>query len=158
MATTMIQRLLDAGVEFTNLSKKQAEAIVTSLVNSGEVQRRDTEAAVQSLLERTRETSSRVGESVQREIAKQLEWLSERFDEFEDRFEEFAEQFAARTGISNPFASTAAPAAAAKKAPAKKAPAKKAAAKKAAAKKAPAKKAATKKAPAKKAAAKKSTS
>ena len=153
MATTMIQRLLDAGVEFTNLSKKQAEAIVSSLVNAGEVRKRDAEAAVQSLLDRTRETSTKLTETVQREVAKQLGWLSERFDELEDRFEEFAEQFAARTGIANPLGGSDDAAAPATATTAKQAPAKKAAAKKA-----PAKKAAAKKAPAKKAAAKKSSS
>ena len=128
MAQNALQRLLDAGVEFTNISRKQAESIVSSLVKAGEVRRADAEQAVQDLLARGRETTDRLADSVQREVAKQIEWMSERFDELEDRFEELSE----RVQGGQP----------AKKAPAKKAPAKKKAAakKKAPAKKAPAKK------------------
>ena len=118
-----------------------------SMVKAGEVRRGDAEQAVQTLLDHSSETSERLNETLQKEFSKQVNWLSERFDELEDRFEELAEKIAER--VKN---ETAAPA---KKAPAKKAPAKKAAAKKAPAKKAPAKKAPAKKAPAKKAPAKK---
>ena len=77
MAKTTLQRLVDAGVEFRNISRKQAESIVQSMVKAGEVGRDDAEKAVQTLLDRGRETS----ENMQREFSKQMTWLSERFDE-----------------------------------------------------------------------------
>lgn len=129
MAQNALQRLLDAGVEFTNLSRKQAESIVSSLVKAGEVRRADAEQAVQDLLARGRETTDRLADSVQREVSKQIEWMSGRFDELEERFEELSERINERMQGGAP----------AGKAPAKKAPAKKKAAAK---KKAPAKRAA----------------
>ena len=54
MAKTTVQRLVDAGVEFSDISRKQAESIVKSLGKVGEVRRADTEKAVQTLLERGR--------------------------------------------------------------------------------------------------------
>jgi polyhydroxyalkanoate synthesis regulator phasin len=86
------------------------------MVKAGEVRRGDAEKAVQTLLDRGRETSERFNDTLQKEFSKQVSWLSERFDELEDRFEELAEKIAER--VKN---ETAAPA---KKAPAKKAPAK----------------------------------
>jgi polyhydroxyalkanoate synthesis regulator phasin len=164
MANTTVQRIVDAGADFSDMSRKQAESIVKALVKAGEVRRADAEKAVQTIVDRSRETSDRLGDNVQREVSKQMTWLSERFDELEDRFEELAEKIAERVKTEIQSAQNKTPAKKApakKKAVAKKAPAKKKAVakkapakKKAAAKKAPAKKkAAAKKAPAKKAAA-----
>ncbi len=156
MAPPSIQQLIDAGVEFTEMTRKQADAFVKQLVKAGEVPRRDAESVVKSMVDRGRETSERISTSVQREVAKQVGWMSERFDELEDRFEALAESLADRVpGMPAPVKKAPAKKTAAKKAPAKKTPAKKTAAKKAPAKKAPAKKAPAKKAPAKKAPAKK---
>ncbi len=111
MAKTTLQLLVDAGVEFSDISRKQAESIVQSMVKAGEVRRSDAEQAVQTLLDRGRETSERLNDTLQKEFSKQVNWLSERFDELEDRFEELAEKIAER--VKN---ETAAPA---KKAPAR---------------------------------------
>ena len=120
------------------------------------MRRSETEAMVQTLLERGRETATHIAEVVQAEVARQLGWLANRVDDVEDQLEAIVSRFAPG-GAAPTRRPKKAPAkkAAAKKAPAKKAAAKKAPAKKAPAKKAPAKKAAAKKAPAKKAAAKK---
>ena len=167
MEIPTIQQLIDAGVEFTEVTRERADAFVKQLVDKGEVQRRDAERIVQELVDRGRETSERITANVQREVAKQVAIMSERFDELEKRFEALTESLAARvpaagvvvkasaTRVARTPAKKAAKTSAAKKAPAKKAAAKKAPANKAAAKKAPAKKAAAKKAPAKKRAAKK---
>jgi len=168
MEIPTIQQLIDAGVEFTEVTRERADAFVKQLVDKGEVQRRDAERIVQELVDRGRETSERITANVQREVAKQVAIMSERFDELEKRFEALTESLAARVPAAgvvvkasatrvtrSPAKKAAAKTSAAKKAPAKKAAAKKAPAKKAAAKKAPAKKAAAKKAPAKKRAAKK---
>ena len=168
MEIPTIQQLIDAGVEFTEVTRERADAFVKQLVDKGEVQRRDAERIVQELVDRGRETSERITANVQREVAKQVAIMSERFDELEKRFEALTESLSARVPAAGvvvkasatrvartPAKKAAAKTSAAKKAPAKKAAAKKAPAKKVAAKKAPAKKAAAKKAPAKKRAAKK---
>jgi polyhydroxyalkanoate synthesis regulator phasin len=141
MAKSTVQRLVDAGVEFTDMSRKQAESIVKSLVKAGEVRRADADKAVQTLLDRSRETSDRVADSVQQELSRQMTWLSERFDELEERLDDLVETVAARVRSEIEAAQASVPAAA------KKAPAKKTAAKKTTTKKTPRKKApATKKA------------
>ena len=120
MAKTTLQRLVDAGVEFSDISRKQAESIVQSMVKAGEV-------GVTTPRRRCRHSSTvvvRPPRTCRREFSKQMTWLSERFDELEDRFEELAEKIAERVKAEMNSA-----------APAKKAPAKKTAAKKAPAKK-----------------------
>ena len=57
MAKNTLQRLLDEGVQFTEMSRKQAESTVKKLVKAGEVRRSEAEATVQSLLERGKETA-----------------------------------------------------------------------------------------------------
>jgi polyhydroxyalkanoate synthesis regulator phasin len=165
MEIPSIQQLIDAGVEFTEVTRKQADSFVKQLVQAGDVKKGDAETIVQQIVDRGRETSERISANVQREVAKQVSWFSERFDELEDRFEALATKLgekapkAAVSVVASRTVTTArkAPAkkSAAKKTPAKKTPAKKSAAKKAPAKKTAAKKAPGKKAPAKKAPAKK---
>lgn len=144
---TLFKRLLDAGMQFTEMTQEQAERIVKELVKSGQARKKDSEKMVEELLSRGREAGGSAVASVQSELTKQLGKFAGRLDEIEARVEELAKKIGV-TGKSEP---APAPAPAAKKAPAKKAAAKKAPAKKAPAKKAPAKKAAAKKAPAKKA-------
>ena len=141
MEIPTIQQLIDAGVEFTEVTREEADAFVKQLVDKGEVQRRDAERVVQELVDRGRETSERIAANVQREVSKQVAIMSERFDELEKRFEALTEMLAERVPSASALVVV-------RKTSARKAPAKKAAA----AKKAPAKKAAAK-APAKKAAA-----
>jgi len=138
MATnTLLKRMLDAGMHFTEMSQDNAERLVKDFVKSGQVRRKDSEKTVQQLVDRGRSATEQVVATVQSEISKQLGRFADRLDGVEERVEELAQ----RLGIK------------AKKAAVKKAaPVKKAAAKKAA----PVKKAAVKKAaPVKKAAAKK---
>ena len=151
MAKNTLQRLLDAGVQFGEMSRKQAEGVVKQLVKAGAVRRSEAEASVQALLERSRETATAIGESVQREVTKQLGWLAKRVDELEDELESTVSRF-------NPLASSkqAPTASNATKAPPKRAPATRAPAKKTAVKRAPAKRAPAKKTAPKKTAAKKS--
>ena len=152
--TSLLKRMLDAGMQFTEMSQEQAEKLVKEFVKAGQARRKDSSELVQQLVDRGRTATEQWVSAAQSEIGKQLNRFAGRLDEVESRVEELA----ARIGLTSPVKKApvkeAAPAAAA---PAKEAPAKKAApTKKAPAKKAPAKKAApTKKAPAKKAPAKK---
>ena len=49
-----LQRYLDAGVAFTNLTRAKAEELVAELVQSGEFQTSDARAKVDELLERSK--------------------------------------------------------------------------------------------------------
>ncbi len=150
-----LQRYIDAGIAFTNMTRKKAEELVSELVKNGDIQTDEARARVDELLERGRQGTEFIVSSVRSEVQRQLGAVGI------TNLEDLATQVAAllgRTGsAAKSSAAKKAPAkkAAAKKAPAKKVSAKKAAAKKAPAKKAPATKSAAKKAPAKKAAAKK---
>ena len=148
---TLFKRLLDAGMQFTEMTQEQAERIVKELVKSGEARKKDSAKMVEELLSRGREAGGSAVASMQSELTKQLGKFAGRLDDIEASVEEIAKKL----GVAGKAAPAPAPAPAAKKAAAKKAPAKKAAAKKAPAKKAPAKKAPAKKAAAKKAPAKK---
>jgi len=152
MATNdSLQRYIDAGIAFTNMTRKKAEELVSELVQNGDVQREEAKTRVDDLLERSRQGTEVIMSAVRSEVSRQLDSVGI------TNLEDLAKQVAALVGRASETGRAAASkkTAAAKKAPAKKAPAKKAPAKKTAAKKAPAKKAPAKKAPAKKAPAKK---
>ncbi len=130
------QRYLDAGIAFTQMTRSRAEELVQELVKSGEVQRKEAQAKVEELIDRSRKSSESLLSLVRDEVGSQLHSLGI------SNIEDLAKQVASLLARSPKPAS----------APAKKAPAKKAAAKKSAAKKAPAKKAAAKKSAASKSA------
>ena len=149
MATNdSLQRYIDAGVAFTNMTRKKAEELVSELVQNGDLQRGEARARVDELLERSRHGTEVIVTAVRSEVARQLEAVG--ITSLEDLAKQVATVLGRTTAPAKeaPAKKSAAKKASTKKAPAKKAPAKKAPAKKAAAKKAP-----TKKAPAKKAAA-----
>jgi len=152
MATNdSFQRYIDAGVAFTNLTRKKAEELVSELVKNGDIQTDDAKARVDELLERGRHTTELFVSAVRNEVSRQLGAVGI------TNLEDLATQVATLLGRTTPTTTaktspTKKQAPAKKKVPAKKAPAKKAPAKKAAVKKAPAKKA-----PAKKAAPRKAT-
>ncbi|MDW3213142.1 MAG: hypothetical protein R8G01_04035 [Ilumatobacteraceae bacterium] len=146
MAKSPVQKFLDAGVQFTEISKQQAESIVKSLVKSGEVRRKDAEKTVQQLVARGKETSDKLNAMVEDEVSKQIAAAKARFDELEERIESLANQVKSAASSGTPAKQAPAKKTTAKKTTAKRAPAKR----KATAKKAPAnKKATAKKAPAK---------
>jgi len=156
----ILKRMLDAGLQFTEMSREQADKMVKEFVRSGQAKRKDREVLVEQLLERGRAVTEGIAAAIQREVGKHLATVVARLDEVEDRVEDLAGRLgvaggskaSARVATSAPESAPATKAKV-KQAPAKKAPAKKSATKKTAAKKAPAKKSATKKAPAKKSAA-----
>ena len=134
----MWKRYLDAGVEFSQLTRQRAESVVKELVKAGEVQREQAQDWVEELLDRSRRNTEAIVELVRREVREQLESRG-----LVSRDEQATPQ-------QTPAAPTAAPAPSA--APKKASSPKKAAATKGStAKKAPAKKAPAKKTPAKKA-------
>jgi polyhydroxyalkanoate synthesis regulator phasin len=143
----LFKRYLDAGMQFSQMTRERAEAIVRDLVKAGEVQAEQTQTMVAEVLERSRKNTERFVEQVQAEVRKQLsvaEFVTKDVvTRLQSQIDDLRSQLPGPAGRKAKKAKKANKAAkAAKKAPAKKAPAKK----KAAAKKAPAKKAAAKKA------------
>ncbi|MEY2581345.1 MAG: hypothetical protein QOE09_1194 [Ilumatobacteraceae bacterium] len=161
-ASPVLKRLLDTGMQYTEMSQKNAEKIVSEFVKAGQVRRKDAEKVVQRLVDRGRSATEHLVGVVQAEVANQLGRLAERLDDIEARVEDVAGSF----GIGRSSAAKSAPRPAAgpsgvakvvaRKASAQKASTKKAStAKKSSAKKSTAKKSSIKKASAKKAPAKK---
>jgi polyhydroxyalkanoate synthesis regulator phasin len=95
MAKSQIQKLIEAGAEFTDVSRQQADEFVRRLVNEGEVRRSDADELVQTLVTRGKETSEQIAASIQREISKQVAAISARFDDLEGNVEALTEQVTA---------------------------------------------------------------
>src|SRR5262245_50510892 len=98
MAKTSLKSYIEAGAQFTEMPRQQAEAFVKGLVKSGEIRRRDAEVLLQTMLARGRETSDRISALVQAEVAKQVQAMSERFDDIEGRLEALSASFRISVG------------------------------------------------------------
>ena len=126
--TPLLKRLLDAGMQFSEMSQSTAEKVVHDFVKTGAVRRKDAEKTVQMLVDRGRSSTEHLVATVQAEIANQLGRFASRIDDVESRLEEIA----AKLGIASSPRPVAAPVktappvkapAAKKAAPVKKAPA-----------------------------------
>ena len=146
MAQNQLQRYLDAGIHFSQMTQQRAQAIVEDLVKAGEVQSEQAQAFVGDLVERSRKNSDRLVEQIRKEVRNQMAVAEFVTKDVVNRLQAQVEELRSQLpGATRPTAVNLAW----KKAT--KAPAKKAAAKKAAAVKSTAKRVA-KKAPAKRAA------
>jgi polyhydroxyalkanoate synthesis regulator phasin len=145
-ANDLFRRLLDSGVAFTQMTQQRAEAIVRDLVRAGEVQSEQTTQLVQDILDRSRQNTERLLETIRSEIREQVAALGLANRDEVQALRETVNRLRGRTAAAG--RTTAKKASGTKKAAAKKATGtKKAAAKKATGtKKAPAVKKATKKA------------
>jgi polyhydroxyalkanoate synthesis regulator phasin len=144
------KRVLETGIQFTELRRSQARRLASDLVSQGQLARDQLGAAVDELVEISRHRSEELRKVVSNEVQRQLGALG-----LATKNDLAALERRLRGATPASSATKKSPKTApAKKAPAKKAPAKKSPAKKAAAKKAPARKRAAK-APARKAPAKK---
>jgi polyhydroxyalkanoate synthesis regulator phasin len=154
----LIKRLIDAGLNFTQMSQAKAEEIAKDLQEAGQLRVDEAQATVQELMSRGRENTENLMRLVQREVGKQLEAMGVDLSDLEARVEDLAARIGIRTpggGASSATASSTATKSTAKKSTAKKSTAKKSTAKKSTARKTAAKKTTAKRAPAKKSAAKK---
>ena len=68
----LFKRYLEAGMQFSQMTRERAEAIVRDLVKAGEVQAEQTQSMVADVLERSRKNSERFVEQVQAEVRRQL--------------------------------------------------------------------------------------
>ena len=71
-ANKIIKRLMDAGMQFTEMSQDQAERLVREFVKQGQTRRKDAEALVAELVERGRSSTEHFAAAVQAEVAKQF--------------------------------------------------------------------------------------
>ena len=146
------RRYIDAGAALTQLTMARAEELVQEFMKNGEFQRKEAQAKVEDLFERSRKSTEALLSIVHAEVSDQLSSLG--IGSLEDLARQVASVIGRGTSTT-PAKKTAATKAPAKKTAAKKTAAKKTAAKKSTAKKSTAKKAATKKSTAKKSTAKK---
>jgi polyhydroxyalkanoate synthesis regulator phasin len=146
------KRVLETGMQFTELRRSQAHRLATDLVAQGQLARDQVGAAVDELIEMSRHRSEELRKVVSSEVQRQLAALGLATQNDLAALERRLRGGAAKaSGAATKKSPKTAPA---KKAPAKKAPAKKAPAKKAAKKSQARKgvaKAAARNAPAKKA-------
>ena len=68
----LFKRYLEAGIQFAEMTRERAEAIVRDLVKAGEVQAEQTQTMVTEVLERSRKNTERLVEQVTAEVRKQL--------------------------------------------------------------------------------------
>src|SRR3954464_10035090 len=73
--TDLLKKYLDAGLAFTQMTQQRAEAIVKDLVKAGEVQAEQATQRRNELLERSRENTERMFETVRREVRDQVKSL-----------------------------------------------------------------------------------
>ena len=135
----VLRRYIDAGIEFTQLTRQRAEDVVRELVRAGEVQAEQAQQAVEELMERNRRNTERLVETVRREMRNQVGNLGLATKDDVARIQRRIDTLEGRS--ARPPAVKAAP----KKAASTKAAGKKAAGKKSAAKKSAGKKSAAKK-------------
>jgi polyhydroxyalkanoate synthesis regulator phasin len=76
MATNdRLQRYLEAGRAWTELTRQQAESMVKDLVRAGEVQQDRAKKAVDDLLERSRRNTEELSKMIRKEIKQQVSAL-----------------------------------------------------------------------------------
>ena len=105
------KRYLDAGVEFTNMTRSRAETIVKELIKAGEVQREQRQQRIEELLERSRKNTEDLVSAVRKELSQQLSVLGVATKDDLARLEAKVDKLAKGSASQAP----------AKKAPAKKA-------------------------------------
>ena len=69
------KRYLDAGVEFTNMTRARAESIVKELIKAGEVQREQRQQRIEELLDRSRKNTEDLMNAVRKELDQRLSSL-----------------------------------------------------------------------------------
>ena len=68
----LLRRYLDAGLEWTSMTRARAEALVRDLVEAGEVQADQARDLAGELLERSRKNTERIVELVRQEVKEQI--------------------------------------------------------------------------------------
>ncbi len=91
MATNpLLKKMLDAGMQFTEMSQKQAEKLVKEFVKAGQARKKDSNEMVRQIVDRGRNLSEQIVANVQAELAKQMSKFAVRLDDVEGRIEALA--------------------------------------------------------------------
>jgi polyhydroxyalkanoate synthesis regulator phasin len=153
-SSELFRQFLDAGMQFTQLTQRRAEAIVKDLVKTGEIQAEQAQATVAEFVDRSRANTEKLFEQIRAEIRQQLKVLgvATKAD-----LAKVGKQAAATAGAGSTATKAPAKKTAARKSTAKKTTARKSTAKKTTARKSTARKSTAKKSMAKRTAAKKSS-
>ncbi|MBA3655365.1 MAG: phasin family protein [Actinobacteria bacterium] len=69
------KRYLDAGMEFSHITRSRAESIVKDLIKAGEVQREQRQQRIEELLDRSRKNTEDLMGAVRKELSQQLSSL-----------------------------------------------------------------------------------
>jgi polyhydroxyalkanoate synthesis regulator phasin len=69
------KRYLDAGMEFSQMTRARAESIVKELIRAGEVQREQRQQRIEELLDRSRKNTEDLVSAVRKELSQQLSSL-----------------------------------------------------------------------------------
>lgn len=93
--------MLDAGMQFTEMSQKQAEKLVKEFVKVGQARKKDSDEMVRQIVDRGRNLSEQMVATVQAELAKQMSKFAVRLDDVEGR----VEALAAKVGLAAKAAS-----------------------------------------------------
>jgi polyhydroxyalkanoate synthesis regulator phasin len=73
--TDLLKRYLDAGVAFTQMTQQKAEAIVRDLVKAGEVQANEANKRRDELIERSRQNTEKLLDTIRKEVRDQIRSL-----------------------------------------------------------------------------------
>ena len=68
-------RYLEAGMEFSKMTRARAESIVKDLIKAGEVQREQRQQRIEELLDRSRKNTEDLVGAVRKELDRQLSTL-----------------------------------------------------------------------------------
>lgn len=68
-------RYLEAGMEFSKMTRARAEGIVKDLIKAGEVQREQRQQRIEELLDRSRKNTEELVGAVRKELDRQLSTL-----------------------------------------------------------------------------------
>ena len=92
----LLKKMLDAGMQFTEMSQKQAEKLVKEFVKAGQARKKDSDEMVRQIVDRGRNLSEQIVAAVQAELAKQMSKFAVRLDDVESR----VETLAAKVGVA----------------------------------------------------------
>lgn len=117
-ANPLLKKMLDAGMQFTEMSQKQAEKLVKEFVKAGHARKKDSDEMVRQIVDRGRNLSEQIVAAVQAELAKQMSKFAGRLDDVEARVEAIATKVGVAAKATTDKAKETAKKSAAKMAPA----------------------------------------
>src|SRR3712207_6874036 len=92
----LLKQYLDAGIQFTQMTRERAESIVKDLVDAGEVRRKQANKLVDDLVDRSRSNLDQMLDTVRSEVQDQVALLNvvskDAFSRLEDQVSQLRSQ------------------------------------------------------------------